>query len=123
MAVEAGGLRVSEILYDLVRDEIAPGTGVDPDAFWTALGEIVRDLGPGNRALLQKRDDLQDGMDRWHRARKGRSIDPEEYRAFLEESGYLAPEGDHFELTTARVDPEIANIANWWCRWTMRVTR
>ena len=29
--VEAGNLKVNKALYELVRDEIAPGTGVDPD--------------------------------------------------------------------------------------------
>ena len=111
MAVEIGGLRVDEILYNLVRDEIAPGTEVDPDAFWMALGEIVRDLGPRNRELLEKRDVMQEKLDRWYRARKGRSINREEYRAFLTEIGYLLPEGDHFEVTTAHVDPEIAAVA------------
>ena len=111
MAVEIGGLRVDEILYNLVRDEIAPGTEVDPDAFWMALGEIVRDLGPRNRELLEKRDDMQEKLDRWYRARKGGSINREDYRAFLTEIGYLLPEGDHFEVITAHVDPEIAAVA------------
>ena len=111
MAVEIGGLRVSEVLYNLVRDEIAPGTDVHPDAFWTALGEIVQDLGARNRELLEDRDRIQEKMDRWHLERKGRPIDRAEYRTFLAEIGYLAPEGDHFELTTARVDPEIATVA------------
>ena len=111
MAVEIGGLRVSEVLYNLVRDEIAPGTDVDPDAFWTALGEIVQDLGARNRELLEDRDRIQEKMDRWYLERKGRPIDRAEYRTFLAEIGYLAPEGDHFELTTARVDPEIATVA------------
>ena len=31
--VEIGGLRIDEALYALVRDEIAPGTGVEADAF------------------------------------------------------------------------------------------
>ncbi|MDE2999831.1 MAG: malate synthase G [Gemmatimonadota bacterium] len=111
MAVEIGGLRISEVLYNLVRDEIAPGTDVDPDAFWSSLGEIVRDLGPANRELLDTRDRIQEKMDSWYRDRKDRSIDAEEYRAFLADIGYLVPEGDHFELTTARVDPEISTVA------------
>ncbi len=111
MPVEIGGLRINEVLYNLVRDEIAPGTDVDPDAFWTALGQIVRDLAPGNRELLESRDRIQEKMDGWYRERKGRPIDREEYRTFLTEIGYLVPEGDHFELTTARVDPEIAAVA------------
>ncbi|MDE2889414.1 MAG: malate synthase G [Gemmatimonadota bacterium] len=111
MAVEIGGLRINEVLYSLVRDEIAPGTDVEPEAFWSALGEIVQDLGPGNRELLDMRDRIQEKMDSWYRERKGQRIDGEEYRAFLADIGYLVPEGDHFELTTARVDPEIATVA------------
>ena len=81
--VEVDGLKIDEGLYNLVRDEIAPGTGVDADAFWASLGQIVADLAPKNRALLDQRDALQHKIDEWHRARKGQPIDPEEYRAFL----------------------------------------
>ena len=69
-AVEVGGLRVDDSLYRLVRDEISPGTGVDPDAFWMSLGRIVADLEPVNRALLEKRDALQARIDAWHLERK-----------------------------------------------------
>ena len=41
--VEVGGLRIDERLYRLVREEIAPGTGVKVDGFWQSLGAIVRD--------------------------------------------------------------------------------
>ncbi len=109
--VEVGGLKVHRGLYDLVRDEIAPGTGVDPDAFWGALGGIVRDLGPKNRKLLEKRDALQAQIDAWHRERRGQPIDKGEYKAFLQEIGYLVPEGEDFQVATAGVDPEIAEIA------------
>ena len=53
--VEAEGLKIDESLFALVRDEIAPGTGVDPQAFWSSLAAIVRDLGPENAALLSLR--------------------------------------------------------------------
>jgi malate synthase len=109
--VSVGGLQVSKDLHDLVRDEIAPGTGVEPDAFWGSLGEIVRDLAPKNRALLDKRNALQAAIDEWLEARRGGDIDPEEMRAFLLEIGYLVPEGDDFNVTTANVDPEIATLA------------
>jgi malate synthase len=109
--VQLAQLNVHESLYNLVRDEIAPGTGVDPDAFWASLGTIVRDLGPGNRELLDRRDALQAGIDEWHRRRGGRPVDPGESRAFLGEIGYLAPEGEDFRIATAGVDPEIAEVA------------
>ncbi len=109
--IEAGGLCVDAELFELVKNEIAPGTGVDPDAFWTALGRIAADLGPGNRALLQERDAMQAKIDAWHRSRKGLPLDAEEYGAFLGEIGYLMPEGEDFRVATANVDPEIAALA------------
>ena len=109
--IEIGGLKVDEELYKLVKDEIAPGTGVDPNAFWESFGKIVSDLEPHNQELLQRRDDLQAQIDAWHVERKGQPIDPKEYRSFLGEIGYLESEGDHFEVTTTNVDPELAEVA------------
>ena len=36
--VAVGNIRIDERLYNLVRDEIAPGTGIDPEKFWKSLG-------------------------------------------------------------------------------------
>ena len=109
--VEIGGLGIAKNLHDLVRDEIAPGTGVEPEAFWRSLADVVRDLGPKNRALLDRRDRLQARIDAWHAQRKGQPIEPDGYRAFLESIGYLAPAGGDFRIDTANVDDEIALIA------------
>ena len=107
--VAVGELNVDAELYALVKDEIAPDTGVDAEAFWQGLEEIVRDLGPENRRLLERRDVLQAKIDAWHEGRE--SIDGEAYRAFLQEIGYLLPEGDHFQVLTNGVDPEVATVA------------
>ncbi|OGQ73594.1 MAG: malate synthase G [Deltaproteobacteria bacterium RIFCSPLOWO2_12_FULL_60_16] len=109
--VLVGGLKVDEALYRLVRDEIAPGTGVNADRFWKALGAIVRDLEPKNSALLEKRDLLQRRIDRWNAARQGRPFNREAYKSFLKEIGYLVPEGKNFQAATANVDREITEIA------------
>jgi malate synthase len=100
--VETGDLRVDKGLHELVRDEIAPGTGVDAAAFWQSLGGIVADLGPENAALLEKRDAFQKQLDDWHRERKGRVIDTAEYRKFLRDIGYMVPEGNAFEAGSGR---------------------
>ena len=105
------GLSVAKCLHDLVAEEIAPDTGVDPESFWRALADIVRDLGPGNRALLDRRDWLQSRIDAWHAERAAQSVDPGEYRAFLESIGYLLPAGEDFRIETENVDDEIARIA------------
>ena len=109
--VEIGGLGVAKCLHDLVNDEIAPGTGVEPEAFWRSLADIVRDLEPKNRTLLGRRDRLQAQIDAWHAGRTAQPVDPAEYRAFLESIGYLLPAGNDIRVETANVDDEIALIA------------
>jgi len=109
--ITTSGLKVAKPLYELIRDEMAPGTGVDPASFWAALADILRDLGPRNRALLARRDALQAQIDAWHREQRGRPMDLGAYRAFLEDIGYLLPEGPDFQVETRGVDPEITSIA------------
>jgi malate synthase len=109
--VEIGDLRVIEELFGLVRDDIAPGTGVDADAFWKALGRIVKELAPKNRLLLDKRNALQRQIDAWCQARKGQPLKIDQYRGFLKEIGYLVPEGEDFRVSTAKVDREIAKVS------------
>jgi malate synthase len=84
---------------------------VDPDAFWAAFEAILGDLEPKNTALLRQRDDLQAKIDDWHRTRKGQPHDAAAYKAFLQEIGYLLPEGADFGIATENVDAEIATIA------------
>jgi malate synthase len=109
--IETGGLKIDAELYTLVKDEIVPGTGVDVDALWEGFGKIVSDLAPKNRALLEKRDAIQAQIDTWHAERKGQGLDAVAYKAFLQEIGYLQPEGDHFQVLTTNVDPEVAKVA------------
>jgi malate synthase len=109
--VAHGGIRIAKPLIDLVSDEIAPGTGVPPDTVWSLLDDIVQELGPRNRTLLEKRDSLQAQIDRWLAARRGKPIDPKESRSFLLDIGYLEPDVPVFEVTTKNVDPEIATLA------------
>lgn len=109
--IAVGQLKIDEGLYRLVQDEIAPGTGVEADAFWTSLGEIVADLAPKNRTLLDKRDTLQQRLDEWYLSTKGEPVAPNEHEEFLAEIGYLLPEGGDFQATPANVDPEIAKVS------------
>ena len=109
--VDVGGLKIAKPLYDLVNNEIAPGTGIDPDGLWRSFAAILTELAPRNRALLARRDAIQAQIDDWYRARQGHAIDPGAYRAFLADIGYLVPEGPDFTVTTANLDPEITRIA------------
>jgi malate synthase len=109
--VTVGNLRVARTLYDFVNNEALPGTGIDPDTFWSGADKVVADLTPKNQELLAHRDDLQAQIDKWHRHRVIEPLDPEAYKQFLTEIGYLEPEPEDFSITTAGVDPEITSTA------------
>lgn len=109
--IERSGLQVDSTLDAFLTEEALPNSGVDPAAFWAGFAELVKELTPRNTDLLRIRDELQEQIDDWHLQRRGELIGLEDYKAFLNEIGYLVPEGDDFEITTSDVDPEIATIA------------
>ncbi len=109
--VQVGGLQVAKNLFDFVNNEAIPGTGVDGDKFWAEFDKIVHELAPRNKALLAKRDDIQEKMDGWYRNQKGQPFSMDEYKSFLKEIGYLVDEPGDFKITTSNVDPEIATMA------------
>jgi len=109
--VTVGNLRIAPVLYDFITNEALPGTGIDPDTFWSGVDKVVADLTPRNQELLARRDELQAQIDRWHRARVIGGFEPAEYKQFLTDIGYLEPEPDDFTITTAGVDDEITTTA------------
>ena len=109
--VSVGGLKIAKILHDFIVGEVIPGTGIEALAFWQGLERILHRFAPLNHALLQRRDALQAKIDDWYRGRRGRPFDEAAHRTFLEEIGYLVPEGPPFAVDTANVDDEIAVVA------------
>ncbi len=109
--VQVGGLQVAQVLYDLVVNEIIPGTGIKADAFWHSFEQCLLEMGPQNRALLQQRDQLQAQIDDWHQQHVHQPHDPVAYKSFLQEIGYLLDEGENFTITTANTDPEMSTVA------------
>jgi len=109
--VTVGTLRVAQVLYDFINNEALPGTDVDPDSFWAGVDKVVTDLSPQNQDLLARRDNLQAQIDKYHRQHVIEPIDPEGYKQFLTDIGYLQPEPADFTITTAGVDDEITTTA------------
>ncbi|WP_373097162.1 malate synthase G [Zhongshania sp.] len=108
--VQHAGLQIADVLYRLVNEEVAPGTGISSSQFWDAMAAVIKDLAPKNRALLAKREQIQAQIDGWHRDNRGQ-FDAEKYKAFLTDIGYLLPEPADFAVSTQNVDEEIANLA------------
>ncbi|QQX82333.1 malate synthase G [Shewanella sp. KX20019] len=109
--IQIGELQVASELSDLVANEICPGTGLNAEQVWSKFEEIVTDLAPINRQLLQKRQQLQQQIDEWHIGNKGQGFELQAYKTFLYDIGYLIPEGEAFTITTENVDTEITQQA------------
>ncbi len=104
-------LHVASPLARFIDEEVLPGTGIAPAAFWAGFDAIVADLAPKNRALLAERDRLQAELDAWHKANPGPIGDLPAYRAFLKRIGYLVDASEPVQCTTANVDDEVARLA------------
>ena len=110
MALRAG-LTIADELVRLIEERALPGTGIEAEAFWAGMADILARFAPENAALLAKREDLQAQIDAWHMARAGKPLDSAEYQAFLREIGYLVPEPAPFAVTSANIDDELARMA------------
>jgi malate synthase len=108
--VDRDGLRVDPVLADFLEQKALPDTGVSVADFWSGFSALIHEKGPKNRALVAKREAIQEQIDSWHVANRGKDHDAVAYKAFLTEIGYLVPEGADFAIETENVDPEIAAV-------------
>jgi malate synthase len=109
--VAVGELQVARVLHDFIQQEALPLTGVAAERFWPGFESLIDTLAARNAQLLQRRDELQSQIDAWHEAHPGAAFDRQDYRRFLEQIGYLVPDGAAFQIETQDVDPEIARTA------------
>ena len=107
--VARAGLQVSKDLAQLIETEVL--VGLTAEQFWAGYAELLTELMPENRALLEKRAALQSEIDDWFTARQGAPIEVPEQTAFLEKIGYIVPEAEPFRVAVENVDREIANLA------------
>ena len=108
--IDKNGLQVDERLVRFLDDHALPGSGVSTQQFWSGFAQLIQTMSPKNKALLDRRDQLQSQIDDWHTRRQNQPHDHEGYKSFLKDIGYLHEEGPDFEIETANVDPEIALV-------------
>jgi len=104
-------LTISNHLKDFLENEVLEGLDISKEHFWSSFEKIVNEFSPRNKALLDKREDIQSQIDNWHIDRKDMDFNPEEYKSFLTDIGYIAPRSPDFSISTDNVDPEIKTIA------------
>ncbi len=109
--ISRAGLSIDAKLAAFLDSGVLVPLGRDVKVFWNDFAKLVKDFAPRNRALLQKREELQAAIDQWHIDRAGKPHDAAEYQAFLSDIGYLVPEPGAFKIGTKNVDPEIATMA------------
>src|SRR5690625_2591026 len=106
--VNVGSIKVAEELYNFVNQEALPPTGLDVEQFWKDFEQLLLDFTPRNRELLEKRQEIQDKINKWHQENK--EFDAEKYKTFLEDIGYLEPVVDDFKIELENIDDEISSI-------------
>jgi malate synthase len=105
--VEVGNLKIATVLYDFVNSEVLPESGVEQESFWANFEGLIAELSPENRALLARRDELQQKINQWHLQNKG-DYEFDKYKSFLQEIGYLEQKPAEFQINTSNIDDEVA---------------
>ncbi|MEQ6390863.1 malate synthase G [Bacillaceae bacterium S4-13-58] len=107
--IKRESLQVDPVLQQFIEEELLPNSMVEPNQFWSDLDDLIHDLTPENKKLLQHRDHLQNQIDEWHRNQT--TFHPETYKNFLTNIGYIEQKTNDFNITTNNVDPEISTQA------------
>ncbi len=108
--VEAAGLQVARPLYDFVTEQLLPEINIDAEKFWADAATYFADLTPKNKALLARRDELQEQLDQYYRENPGQP-DPASHEEYLRSIGYLVDQPTDGAIRTENVDPEFADVA------------
>jgi len=103
--LDRAGLTIAAPLAAFVEEQVLPGLAIDAATWWGGVADIFARFAPENRALLAKRDELQEQIDSRYATKD--AVD----EAFLRRIGYLVDEPAPFTIGTQNVDAEIATMA------------
>ena len=104
-------LKVSNVLLSFVNNELLEGTDISPEKFWSGFDDIIHNLAPINKKLIETREILQKKINEWHIENKDNEFSIDQYKKFLKKISYLKNEGPDFKIETTNVDEEIKDIA------------
>lgn len=107
--ISKANIRIDQSFYQFIEKDVLSPLSLSSDEFWQGVAELVADLTPVNKALLDKRQQLQQQIDNYHQ--KNKPLDSAQYKTFLSDISYLESEVNDFSITTDNVDDELAKIA------------
>jgi len=104
-------LQIDSSFYSFIENDVLPGIDINPTDFWEKLSDLVTELTPINKALLNTREDLQSKIDQWHQENSAEQFNFKEYKQFLKAIDYIAKDCPEFTISTDNVDDELATLA------------
>ncbi len=109
--INKNGLEISSEIFEFINNKAIPGTNIDIENFWQKFSDVVHELAPVNKELIQKREIIQKKIDDWHKNHSKEEFNKNDYIKFLKSIGYLVEEKSSFNIETANIDNEISSIA------------
>ena len=52
--VDKNGLKINSTLFEFINNEAIPGTGLNSEDFWDNFSNVVHELAPINKRLIEK---------------------------------------------------------------------
>ena len=104
-------IKVNSKLFNFINNEVLIDLNVSKEEFWKGFSNIVDYFFPKNLELLNKRNQIQNNLNKFFKEQKGSEVKIEKYKRYLYDIGYLTKEGKSFKINTKNVDTEIANIS------------
>ncbi|GAF17313.1 malate synthase G [Bacillus sp. JCM 19046] len=101
-----GKLHVAKVLHQFIEQEVMPGLDLEYEIFWNKFEQLIHELSPENKVLINERAVFQQQLNKWHQ--ENRSYKQGDYKAFLEQIGYLEGRPDKVTIQTEKIDLEIA---------------
>ncbi len=109
--ITTNDLKVNKILYEFINKEALQGSNIKSEIFWKEFSQAANELAPINKNLINKRQEIQNKIDDWHKENNNKEFDKNEYISFLKSISYIVENKDNFKISTDNVDLEISTIA------------
>ena len=109
--IEKNNLKINTALFNFINKEVLPGTNITEENFWSNFSSSIYELAPLNKKLLERREEIQKKIDKWHKEKAGKNYKQDDYINFLKSIDYIVEEKEDFKISTSNVDYEISSIA------------